>query len=116
MSLVLWAHEIPNSFFEKQMMDAELRLHCYQPTSKCSLTLGSRDVYYSYDHVIASSLQPFRNAIPGHVVAFYHGEECIGGAKILRAGPSKYVLNYKKYKKTGCNTSIKNSTDTIFPS
>ena len=96
-------------------MDAELRLNWRQAPSKCSLTLGSRDVYYSYDHVIVSSPRPFRNAIPGHVTAFYQGEECIGGAKILRAGPSNYVLNYKKYRKSGYSSKIKNSPGNSSP-
>ncbi len=37
---------------------------------------------------------------PGHMLVFYRGEHCLGSAKVLRPGPSKYTMNYQQYKTT----------------
>lgn len=100
-SLAYWIHKTPYSFYhEKQMMDCDFRTSSTPHQQvRCSITVGALNEYCGNDHIILSSTAPVRAVVPGHFCAFYSGEECIGSASILKAGPSHYAMNYKKYKK-----------------
>ena len=81
------------------MMDAEYRMCVSAPLRPCTLTVSHMNDWCGNDHLILSSpSNPMRAVTPGHFVAFYDAEECIGSAQIQRPGPSDYVMNYQKYK------------------
>ena len=44
--------------------------------------------------MIVSLSQPMRALTAGQYAVFYHGDECVGSARILRTGPSLFTLDY----------------------
>ena len=81
------------------MMDTAYRMSVDEPLRPCTLTVGNMNEWCGNDHLILSSpSNPMHAVTPGHFVAFYDAEECIGSAQIQRPDPSEYVMNYHKYK------------------
>ena len=93
-SLAHWIHSVPYKFYEKRTMDCEFRVKMQQSTMQCTLTVGADNEWCGNDHIILSSTCPVKAVAPGHYAVFYKGDECMGSAKILRPGPSQYVMNF----------------------
>jgi len=97
-TLAHWNFETPYDFFEKQMMDSEFQLNSSKV--KCVLTVGMNNEYCGNDHLILSSSERVWGVSPGQHCALYNGEECVGGATVLKPGASEYAMNYGQHKKS----------------
>lgn len=94
-----WTFGTPYRFYhERQMMDTAFKMRVDETLRPCTLTVGNRNEWCGNDHLILSSPSPMYAVTPGHFVAFYNGEECVGSAQIQRPGPSDFVMNHEKYK------------------
>ncbi len=102
-----WVYRTPYSLYEKHTMQCEFRTRPNAPTADCVLTVGATNEWCGNDHLILSSSQPVRAVTPGHFVAFYRGEECIGSASIKRPGPSLYAMECHKFGKAASPESEK---------
>ena len=97
-SLANWTFQNQHEFYKTQMMDCHFRLHNRTVPQPCTLTLGHATPYCGSDHMILSAKDPLYAPQPGNYIAFYKGEVCIGGAKIIKLGPSEFAMNYQTYK------------------
>ncbi|VDI60297.1 tRNA-specific 2-thiouridylase [Mytilus galloprovincialis] len=86
---VHWIHRPPRDLIQNQMCDVGFRYQHVHPISPCTLTLSGGN------SLIVSLAQPMRSIAAGQYAVFYKDNECLGSARILRTGPSLYVLNYK---------------------
>ena len=77
--------------------------------TEVTLTVGMPSAWCGNDSIILSSSKKLRFITPGQYAAFYQGEECLGGAKIMKVGPSLYAMNYKKSAKNEGFPPKKNS-------
>lgn len=83
-----WISRVPLSFLERGSLDCRFASQPRQKPTPCVITMGTRDENKSPDHIVVSTAEPITGAVRGHYLAFYQGEECLGGAQILSNGPS----------------------------
>jgi len=89
----------------ERSLEAEFRFQNMSPLTRCVVNYGMRSTS-NWECLDQSSLtvsvaEPLRAVTPGQYAAFYLGDQCLGGARISRAGPSLYTLNTK-----GCRTKL----------
>lgn len=88
-----WIKKPPRQLLTDQMYDCKVmyqHVQLHGPENHCTLTLsGGNSLIVSLD-------RPMRAIAAGQYAVFYDGEVCLGGAKILRTGPSMYTMGVRE--------------------
>ncbi|XP_078676970.1 mitochondrial tRNA-specific 2-thiouridylase 1-like [Branchiostoma floridae x Branchiostoma belcheri] len=87
---VHWIADPPRRLYEDQMYDCLFRFQHQMPLVKCTLTLSGNN------QVWVSLAEPIRALTPGQYAVFYKGDECLGGGKIIKLGPTLFDLQGRR--------------------
>ena len=60
----------------------------------CEDEFGGVCAFSGGNSLIVSLSRPMRALTAGQYAVFYHGDQCLGSARILRTGPSLFTLSY----------------------
>uniref|UniRef100_A0A673U168 Mitochondrial tRNA-specific 2-thiouridylase 1 n=1 Tax=Suricata suricatta TaxID=37032 RepID=A0A673U168_SURSU len=92
-SRVHWiTEEPPAALVRDKMMECHFRFRHQMALVPCVLTLNQDGTVW------VTAVKAVRALAPGQFAVFYKGDECLGSGKILRLGPSAYVLQKGKSK------------------
>uniref|UniRef100_A0ABI8A318 Mitochondrial tRNA-specific 2-thiouridylase 1 n=1 Tax=Felis catus TaxID=9685 RepID=A0ABI8A318_FELCA len=92
-SRVHWiAEEPPAALVRDKMMECHFRFRHQMALVPCVLTLNQDGTVW------VTAVKAVRALAPGQFAVFYKGDECLGSGKILRLGPSAYLLQKGKSK------------------
>ncbi|XP_047721830.1 mitochondrial tRNA-specific 2-thiouridylase 1 isoform X3 [Prionailurus viverrinus] len=92
-SRVHWiAEEPPAALVRDKMMECHFRFRHQMALVPCVLTLNQDGTVW------VTAVKAVRALAPGQFAVFYKGDECLGSGKILRLGPSAYILQKGKSK------------------
>ncbi|XP_042849486.1 mitochondrial tRNA-specific 2-thiouridylase 1 isoform X2 [Panthera tigris] len=92
-SRVHWiAEEPPAALVRDKMMECHFRFRHQMALVPCVLTLNQDGTVW------VTAVKAVRALAPGQFAVFYKGDECLGSGKILRLGPSAYILQRGKSK------------------
>ncbi|XP_032738657.1 mitochondrial tRNA-specific 2-thiouridylase 1 isoform X2 [Lontra canadensis] len=86
------AEEPPAALVRDKMMECHFRFRHQMALVPCVLTLNQDGTVW------VTAVRAVRALAPGQFAVFYKGEECLGSGKILRLGPSAYILQKGKSK------------------
>ncbi|XP_033116546.1 mitochondrial tRNA-specific 2-thiouridylase 1-like [Anneissia japonica] len=86
-----WINAMPAQLQQKEPFKCTFKFQHTDPPVDCMLTLNSDD------SILISLVNPLRALTPGQFAVFYYGEQCLGGGRILRCGPSLYTLHKDDY-------------------
>ncbi|KAF0883162.1 MTU1 thiouridylase, partial [Crocuta crocuta] len=90
-SRVHWiAEEPPAALVRDKMMECHFRFRHQMALVPCVLTLNQDGTVW------VTAVKAVRALATGQFAVFYKGDECLGSGKILRLGPSAYVLQKGK--------------------
>ncbi|KAL3852801.1 hypothetical protein ACJMK2_016416 [Sinanodonta woodiana] len=85
-----WINQPPQELLHDQKCDMDFRFQHIQKLIKCSVTSSG-------SNCLTVTLQyPLRAITGGQYAVFYKGDVCLGSAKILRPGPSLYMMNHRE--------------------
>ncbi|XP_027448075.1 mitochondrial tRNA-specific 2-thiouridylase 1 isoform X1 [Zalophus californianus] len=92
-SRVHWiAEEPPAALVRDKMMECHFRFRHQMALVPCVLTLNQDGTVW------VTAVKAVRALAPGQFAVFYKAGECLGSGKILRLGPSAYILQKGKSK------------------
>ncbi|XP_041610637.1 mitochondrial tRNA-specific 2-thiouridylase 1 isoform X5 [Vulpes lagopus] len=86
------AEEPPAALVRDKMMECHFRFRHQMALVPCVLTLNQDGTVW------VTAVKAVRALALGQFAVFYKGDECLGSGKILRLGPSAYVLQKGKSK------------------
>ncbi|XP_025875518.1 mitochondrial tRNA-specific 2-thiouridylase 1 isoform X2 [Vulpes vulpes] len=86
------AEEPPAALVRDKMMECHFRFRHQMAPVPCVLTLNQDGTVW------VTAVKAVRALALGQFAVFYKGDECLGSGKILRLGPSAYVLQKGKSK------------------
>ncbi|XP_031993952.1 mitochondrial tRNA-specific 2-thiouridylase 1 isoform X6 [Hylobates moloch] len=97
-SRVHWiTEEPPAALVRDKMMECHFRFYHQMALVPCVLTLNQDGTVW------VTAAQAVRALATGQFAVFYKGDECLGSGKILRLGPSAYMLQ-KGQRRAGVAT------------
>ncbi|XP_002734665.1 mitochondrial tRNA-specific 2-thiouridylase 1-like [Saccoglossus kowalevskii] len=84
-----WIRQSPPKLLEKKMFECDFRFQHVNvhPLVRCTVTVNDKQ------QGIISLQQPLRALTAGQFAVLYDEDECLGGARIMKTGPSLYELS-----------------------
>lgn len=99
-----WIHSPPPKLFSEGQLECMFRFQHTHSLIPCVITTHSNNPWHhspTQNNMAISLAEPTRAITPGQFAVLYHGDECLGSARIMRPGPSLYTLNVNE-----CRTRI----------